>query len=261
MCVQVPPPSATAPPAPTSYQQDPTLSIPSPETSLGDPPANEVRESPPLSAGATMHPNTHAHMHMQAHTNTATHMQYRHTCAHTHKHMLTLTQAHTGSHTILCSPAVGWGLVPPTEAGRVGFPAVPTCTSSPTAPGTPGAPGLSCWGGTGQGWVLRELGATLRVRGGQKLKTERLCACQARTTCYLAGSWGLEFKSSRGLRSSPPPAPGGRLPGWPAPAPRPAPQFPRSLSPRVALAFLGSIETVLSIENVAVSMVIQVAHG
>lgn len=193
----------------------------------------------------------------RTHAHTGTH-QHSHTHA-IQAHMRTYTQTH--AHTQSFAALLWDGALYHPEAGCAGFPAVPTCTSSPTAPGTPGAPGLGCWGGIGQGWVLRELGATLRARGGQRLKTERLCACQARATCYLAGSWGLEFKSSRGLRSSPPPAPGGRLPGWPAPAPRPAPQFPRSLSPRVALAFLGSIETVLSIENVAVSMVIQVAHG
>lgn len=100
-------------------------------------------------------------------------------------------------------------------------------------------------------------------------------------------SWAPHFKFSGGLRSTPIlfqplSLQCGLRPGekgssrlatfiWHPRSPRPCPPpLQDSLCPRPhaiphrptpALAFLGSIETMLPIENIAVSMVIQVAHG
>ena len=100
-------------------------------------------------------------------------------------------------------------------------------------------------------------------------------------------SWAPHFKFSGGLRSTPIlfqplSLQCGLRPGekgssrlatfiWHPKSPRPCPPpLQDSLCPRPhaiphrptpALAFLGSIETMLPIENIAVSMVIQVAHG
>lgn len=80
-----------------------------------------------------------------------------------------------------------------------------------------------------------------------RAQTHSWVPCQASRTCCLAGSWGLEFKSSRGLRSRTPllppsPDPGEvGPPGWPAPLPpeacAPVPTQP--LSPRAGTCLSG----------------------